>query len=138
MTGKGRNQAVLAGDWIRSWVSEHAPGGFDRLYCSPFVRTRETAALLDLPNAQWQLESLLRERDFGLWEGLGKQEIKQRFSTSFEQKARHKFLWRPECGESTPDLDRAEWEPITRPRFTNEELREQAEVYPQLWDGRFS
>lgn len=103
LTPTGREQATRAGEWLREWTSRR--GGFDRLYCSPFVRTRETAGLLGVHNAQWQLEPLLRERDFGLWEGLGKPEIEKRFPHSFAQKSRHKFLWRPECGESTPDLD---------------------------------
>ncbi len=102
----GRQQAAAAGAWIRRWLASFGDGvDFDRIYCSPFARTRETAALLALPRAQWQLEPLLRERDFGLWEGLGKAEIAEEFKRSWAQKQRNRFLWRPESGESTPDLD---------------------------------
>ena len=78
---------------------------FDRFYCSPFVRNRETAAHPGIPDAEWQLESLLRERDWGLWEGLGQAETKVKFPISTAQKSRNKFLWRPESGESISDLD---------------------------------
>ena len=105
LTDKGRRQAALAGQWIRNWMSEREVELFDRLYCSPYVRTRETAAHLGLPEAAWHLEPLLRERDWGLWEGLGRDETREKFPTAFAQKTRNRFLWRPECGESTPDLD---------------------------------
>ncbi len=65
---------------------------------TPIARTRETAVLLDLSSAEWQLEPLLRERDFGLWEGLGKGEVKAEFARSAAQKERNRFLWRPESG----------------------------------------
>ena len=105
LTDKGRAQAERAGRWIRAWMARHGVEAFDRYYCSPFVRTRETAARLALPGAQWQLESLLRERDFGRWGGLGKSETNERFWHSTQLKERQKFLWRPEGGESTADLD---------------------------------
>ena len=70
----------------------------------PFAHARETAALLGIPGAAWQLEPLLHERDFGLWEGLPKDMVKADFRSA-EQKVKNRFLWRPECGESTPDMD---------------------------------
>ncbi|WP_267471361.1 histidine phosphatase family protein [Actinomarinicola tropica] len=105
LTDLGRAQAAGAGAWLRSWLDATGVQRFDRLYCSPYVRARETAAHLALPNAAWQLEPLLRERDWGLWEGLGRDETADRFPESTAQKRRNRFLWRPESGESTPDLD---------------------------------
>ncbi len=101
----GRTQASRAGQWIRDWMDKEGFGDFDRMYCSPFARARETAATLALPRAEWQLEPLLRERDWGLWEGLDKTATAERFPISTGQKVRNKFLWRPECGENTPDVD---------------------------------
>lgn len=105
LTDKGVEQAEAAGSWIREWQANEDGGSFDRFYCSPFVRTRETAGLLGLVGAEWQLESLLRERDYGLWGGRDKHYTAARFRDSTEQKERDRFLWRPEGGESTPDLD---------------------------------
>lgn len=101
----GRVQADRAGGWIRDWMAEEGFDAFDRLYCSPFARACETAATLALHRAEWQLEPLLRERDWGLWEGLDKTATAERFPISTGQKVRNKFLWRPECGENTPDVD---------------------------------
>lgn len=105
LTELGENQARAAGRWIRDWQVSERFATFDRFYCSPFVRTRETAGLLDLDGAQWQLESLLRERDFGLWAGRDRDDVAEQFPLSSEQKQRDRFLWRPEGGENTPDLD---------------------------------
>lgn len=105
LVAEGRAQAARAGGWIRRWMAAEDIDGFDRYYCSPYVRTRETAALLDLDQAEWQLEPLLRERDWGNWSGYDKTETPERFPDSSAQKRRNKFLWRPECGESTPDVD---------------------------------
>ncbi|MEZ5321938.1 MAG: histidine phosphatase family protein [Microthrixaceae bacterium] len=105
LTDRGDAQARAAGRWIREWQARHGVAAFDRLYCSPFVRTRETAGLLGLDGAQWQLESLLRERDFGLWAGRDRADVARCFPLSSEQKKRDRFLWRPEGGENTPDLD---------------------------------
>lgn len=57
LTKKGRRQAKETGKWILSQF----PNGFDAYLCSPFARTRETAALLNLPNAEWMLEAGLEE-----------------------------------------------------------------------------
>jgi NAD+ kinase len=105
LSAEGTRQAGMTGTWIRNWMAQQGVEEFDRLYCSPFARARETAALLGIPGAAWQLEPLLRERDFGLWEGLPRSEIEAAFPRSAEQKTRNRFLWRPENGESTPDMD---------------------------------
>jgi broad specificity phosphatase PhoE len=105
LTPEGCKQAQEAGAWLRGWMDREDVRAFDRYYCSPLVRTMETAAHLKVPEARWQLEPLLRERDFGLWEGLDPDESRSLFPRSSGQKQRDRFLWRPECGESTPDLD---------------------------------
>jgi len=105
LTERGRGQADAAGEWIRGWMQAEGVESFDRHYCSPYARTRETAARLAIPDAGWQLDPLLRERDWGNWSGLDKDEQAEQFPYSTAQKQRNKFLWRPECGESTPDVD---------------------------------
>lgn len=105
LSSEGALQAARAGSWIRSWMADQSVDEFDRQYCSPYARARETAALLGIPGAAWQLEPLLRERDFGLWEGLPRAEVEKAFHRSSAQKDRNRFLWRPDGGENTPDID---------------------------------
>lgn len=102
---EGAVQAEQAGLFIRDWMEATGVDAFDRCYVSPYVRAMETAALLDLPGARWQRESLIRERDYGNWEGLDKPQVTERYPRSSELKVRNKFLWRPECGESISDVE---------------------------------
>jgi len=50
--------------------------GFDKILCSPMLRCRQTLDLLDL-SSPWQTSELLREIDFGRWEGRSFSEIVQ-------------------------------------------------------------
>jgi broad specificity phosphatase PhoE len=59
LTEKGRAQAQAAGKWL----AEHA-GKIDAAYCSPYVRTVETAQNLHL-RVEPQIDSRLREREWG-------------------------------------------------------------------------
>ncbi len=61
LTQRGIDQAITAGRWIRENISAH----FDLQYVSPFKRTRQTAASLELPNEQWIIDDRLRERYWG-------------------------------------------------------------------------
>jgi broad specificity phosphatase PhoE len=60
LTPLGQQQASVIGAWIQNEFAT-----FDRYYVSPFVRTRETAGMLQLPGAQWLMNRALRERDWG-------------------------------------------------------------------------
>lgn len=67
LTPTGTAQAAAIGGWLQQEfpARPEAPSGFDRLLVSPYVRTRETAADLDLPGAEWMRNRALRERDWG-------------------------------------------------------------------------
>lgn len=58
LTDKGIEQAKAAGKWLRDNISMP----LDRFYVSDYIRTKETAVYLDLPNAEWRVEFQLRER----------------------------------------------------------------------------
>lgn len=60
LTSAGCEQAATIGQWLSEQGME-----FDRHYVSPYVRTRETAAYLNLPGAMWTMNRALRERDWG-------------------------------------------------------------------------
>lgn len=62
LTDKGIRQAQAAGEWLRANVT--IP--FDRFYVSDYIRAKETAYYLQLPNASWRVEFHLRERDTAL------------------------------------------------------------------------
>lgn len=105
LVAAGRDQAVQAGEWIGQWMTESGVDAFDRYLCSPYIRTMETASLMGVPGAQWRRESLLRERDFGVWEGRSRQEIRSEFPAAADYKDRNRYLYRPTGGESLGDVE---------------------------------
>ena len=60
-TSCGRWQAVRASGFFEGGLAQH----FDIGYVSPFIRTRETAALLGGDAFEWLIDDRLRERDWG-------------------------------------------------------------------------
>lgn len=68
LTERGRTQAATIGAWLNSEFKERRRDNehpFDRHFVSPYVRTRETAACLDLDLPRWRLNRAIRERDWG-------------------------------------------------------------------------
>jgi NAD+ kinase len=100
LTDVGREQARIAGGWIR----EHLGGHFDRHLTSEYVRAMETAALLHLPRALWQTEFYLRERDAGSLDALATDEKFRRFPEAMRERDRDAFYWRPPGGESLAEV----------------------------------
>ncbi len=101
VTDTGRRQAEAAGAWLRGQNLD----AYDRHYCSPYVRAMHTAALLGLPDAEWWLEPLLRERDRGYEYVAPPEELAREFRHSIRTKNDDRFLWRPAGGESIADVD---------------------------------
>lgn len=100
LTDDGRRQARTTGEWIKTEIGDR----FDRYYVSPFVRTRETAALLGLPDAEWRVDQRLRERDWGEIGSMPRDEFKARYSQSAFLKKIDALYWRPPSGESIADV----------------------------------
>jgi len=58
---------------------------WDAIYTSPMLRTRQTAdALFRLTGVQAIVEAGLKEIDYGEWEGLRQEEVKERWPEAFE------------------------------------------------------
>ena len=105
LTPLGQDQAAAAGGWLQRWMADQHVPAFDRHYCSPYRRTMQTAATLGLPGASWWLEPLLRERDRGYEQIRTSEEMRELHPKSTAAKKLDRFLWRPEGGESIPDVD---------------------------------
>lgn len=98
LTDAGVAQAVNAGTYIR----EHIAQEFDQYYVSSYTRAMETAALLDLPNADWVTDPRLRERERG-YEDLLSSEERALLVESIAQRKSAPLYWRPVGGESIMD-----------------------------------
>lgn len=98
---EGVEQANRAGQWIQTNVIEaYNLPGFDRYVYSPHRRTRETAASMGLPKAQWRLNRMLRERSWGELEDLDEEGHKKLYPRNYSWMKKDKLNWAPPGGES--------------------------------------
>ena len=98
LTDKGREQARMVGAWLK----ENAPA-FDAFYCSQYVRTKETAAEMNLPNAEWHADLMIRERDQGVQDGGGDVKLGLDDEEKFRME-KSPMYWQPIAGESMADV----------------------------------
>ena len=78
---------------------------FDRHYVSTYIRAKETAGLLNLPNAEWYAELHLRERDWRQLNVMPRDERRKKFSEIESKRQINSFYWCPPNGESIADVD---------------------------------
>lgn len=100
LTAEGVKQAQLAGKWILDNIGDD----FFRYYVSPYVRTRETAANLQLPKAAWKISRRLRERDYGDVGSIPESQVKDLFPHNDQMRMIDFLYWRPVGGESMADV----------------------------------
>ena len=104
LTDEGRRQATETG---RDLASRY--GSFDGVYVSPYRRTRDTAALAVAaltPRPPLIIEERVREREFGVLEGLTRRGVRELHPQEVERKQKvGKYYYRPPGGESYPDVN---------------------------------
>jgi broad specificity phosphatase PhoE len=105
LTPEGMRQAVITGEWIRSQGLT-----FDRCYTSSFNRAKQTAALLDIPGAEWFIENRIRERSSGVMEDMRPEE-RRKYLEGIRNRAHllDLFNFRPDRGESFADVAEGRW-----------------------------
>jgi broad specificity phosphatase PhoE len=99
LTDLGKAQAACAGTYLRQLR-------FDKFYVSPYTRTRQTAAGLNLPDARWRLNRALRERDWGDIGTMPKSQYSSDpvLAINFRRQATDPLYWTPPNGESVADV----------------------------------
>src|SRR5262245_46687384 len=104
LTGRGKSQADEVGQAL---AAGHPP--FDVAYVSPYRRTRETAAIVCArlrPAPTEVMEERVREREFGILEGLTKKGLRSLHPQEHERRLKvGKYYYRPPGGESYPDVN---------------------------------
>ena len=100
LTKLGAQQAVAAGDWLRD--PKNVPFNFTRLYASPYIRTRETAGLLDIEGI-WFLINLAREREWGYADNLSRIDLEKRFGEQMQARKDDSLYARMPGGQSIMD-----------------------------------
>ncbi|MFI5395324.1 MAG: histidine phosphatase family protein [Candidatus Binatia bacterium] len=105
LTARGQRQAKETGERL----PQHLGFAFDRAFASPYRRTVQTAELVLASQGgpvKTALEERVREKEFGVLDGLTKLGIKRRYPHEAERKKRDgKYYYRPLGGESYPDVN---------------------------------
>jgi probable phosphoglycerate mutase len=108
LSPRGEQQAAALGGWLAGLGGADRPR---RLLCSPYTRTRQTAALAlraaggPLAGLPVSYDERLRDRDFGVLDGLTVPGIRSRYPQEAARRARlGKFYYRPPGGESWCDV----------------------------------
>lgn len=98
LNATGRAQA-------RSAAASLASMDVDHIYSSPMRRTLATGeAIQHATSAPLATDAGLRERRFGVWEGLFFKDIEERYPEEYERWKQNPALYHPDAGESIPDL----------------------------------
>lgn len=105
LTCRGLLQAKETGEHL----SQHLRFAFDCAFTSPYRRTVQTAKLVLASQGgglEPVLEERVREKEFGVLDGLTKLGIRRRYAAEAERKQREgKYYYRPPGGESYPDVN---------------------------------
>jgi len=96
LTDTGREQASCAGEWI----SKEFSSGIDRYFVSPFTRTRETAACLNLSDPRWEENRVIRERSWGEIDSIPLKQFAEEYPQNAILKKKDPLYWTPPAGES--------------------------------------
>ena len=97
------NKGVLQANAIGEWLNENLPK-IDRYYVSPYVRTRMTAAQLNLTDANWRVNRAYREREWGEVEALPRSIFQEQYPNSARVKKLNPLYWCPPGGESIAEV----------------------------------
>lgn len=103
LTELGEAQAKAAGEWLRAEFCAGGPG-FDRYYVSDYLRAKQTAGLLGLPEARWYPNFYLCERDSGGVETRPEHVRDEEFRAMLHVRELAPFFWTPGNGESLAQL----------------------------------
>jgi broad specificity phosphatase PhoE len=108
LSSLGERQARALGKWFAGLGDEEKP---TVVISSPYVRTRETTRLMleetgiDLEKMAFITDERLREKEFGIFDRLTKQGVREKYPEQYEMRnALGKFYHRPPGGESWCDV----------------------------------
>ena len=98
LNSNGRQQALLSQDMLRD-------SNISAIYTSPAARTSETAEIINQPHGLKILsDGALKERFFGIWEGLYFHEIERDYPADYIKWKQNPARFQPQGGESMLSL----------------------------------
>ncbi|MDA2922180.1 histidine phosphatase family protein [Patescibacteria group bacterium AH-259-L07] len=107
LSRKGKQQAQETAEFLKKTYSH-----FDFIFASPFKRAHHTARIIakEYPDTRFIIEERIREKEFGVKDGLTPKEFKKLFPYEYERKQKEKkYYYRPIGGESYCDMNLRIW-----------------------------
>lgn len=106
MSEKGQRQMEQVAKYLnRSYKSYTTYNGLNAVYTSPLSRALKSAEIIAEPHGLKPIViEGLRERSFGIWEGMTFTEIKEKYPQEFEAWAGNPLRYSPVDGESTVEV----------------------------------
>jgi alpha-ribazole phosphatase len=108
LSDNGITQVKRLSDYMaqnRSILSKGSSNGLDAVYCSGLSRAVKSAEIISEPfSLQPIIENGLKERNFGVWEGMTFDEIRERWPEAFNAWAENPVKFSPMKGESTLEV----------------------------------
>lgn len=98
LTAKGKAQAKAIGQIFKPEGVAHM--WFDQHYVSPYVRTKQTAAMLDIDYAKWEMIREIRERSWGDIDSIPTASFKSKYPNNYGLHLKDPLYWMPPGGES--------------------------------------
>ncbi|MFJ7751430.1 histidine phosphatase family protein [Arthrobacter sp. NPDC097144] len=100
LSDAGRDQGKALGSWLAALPEDERP---EAVWCSPYLRARQTAELAGLENPR--LDERLRDRELGILDLLTSAGVQARFPEEAQRRSwLGKFSYRPPGGESWADV----------------------------------
>ena len=100
LNANGRSQAERLGEWIKG-------DDIAAVFVSPSIRTAETAKpVVKSLELEYKLKEELKERDFGIWEGLTFSEIENQYPDGLNKWKKDPINYTPAEGESITELQK--------------------------------
>ena len=119
LSATGKAQARKTGVFLKKEYED-----FDLIFSSPFRRAHDTTKIITkyFPKSRLLIEERIREKEFGITDGITPAELEKLFTYEHERKKREKkYYYRPIGGESYPDVNLRLWS------FLNTIVREYAQ-----------
>lgn len=99
LTDTGIEQAEAIGQ-IFQGGSEQRLSQIDAFYVSPYRRTMQTAAMMNIPKAHWKIMRNIRERSWGDIDTLPKKIFEEEYPRNYIRNKIDPLYWMPPSGES--------------------------------------
>jgi alpha-ribazole phosphatase/probable phosphoglycerate mutase len=106
LSENGQRQMEQVAKYLnRPYKSDTAYNGLNAVYTSPLSRALKSAEIIAEPHGLKPIViEGLRERSFGIWEGMTFTEIKEKYPQEFEAWAGNPLRYSPVDGESTVEV----------------------------------